>query len=566
MAPITSDVSLAPLALYEMQRASVENPYGAIFYSDEDHLDLTHARCRPWLKTDWDPDLMLGRNLLGQFSTYRREILTPLSIPTDTDPEALLYALALEATWSVAPPRIIHVAKLLAHRSTNVAARPPDLRVVAQRFLRASGSAAEVSSASLAPHFNRVIWPLPQPSPLVTVIIPTRDGAELLARSTSAVLERTDYDDLELLIVHNGTVEPVALALLATLRATPKVRVLAHPGPFNYAAMNNHAAAAASGEVLVLLNSDTDVLKPDWLREMVAQACRPDVGVVGAKLLYEEGLVQHAGVVFNDDLDIVHQLRLSASTDPGENGELAMARTVLAVTGACLAIRKDVFVEIGSLDEANFPVAFNDIDLCSRAGDHGYRVVITPFAELMHLESASLNRIHSGGKKRDRYLAERRRFHAFWTSVVTFDPFHNPNLAYGWEKTQLATPPREHRPIRFLARFNEGATLPANHLQARILQRLAISRAFSSDQLRKSQEILAIVRGSEATAIQQRDAALRALEEAQSTPAPTDPTEDAKPPHESSNEIVSDQSTIGSRPYRLAKLLRSSMSSFFKSL
>jgi GT2 family glycosyltransferase len=328
-------------------------------------------------------------------------------------------------------------------------------------------------------------------------------------------LERTDYGNLELVIVDNDTVAPDALALLAELRATPNVRVLPFPGAFNYAAMNNHAAAVASGEVLVLLNSDTDVLNPDWLREMVAQACRPDVGVVGAKLLYEDGRVQHAGVVFNGDMDIVHQLRLSAAGDPGANGELAVVRTVLAVTGACLGIRKDVFFEIGQMDEVNFPVGFNDIDLCLRAGDHGYRVVITPFAELIHLESATLGAGVSSGLKRDRYMAERSRFQAFWASVVTADPFHNRNIAYGWEKTDLAAPPRRNIATRMLAKFDGKEVTEINLRWARTLQRLAVSRASSNAELEKGRLILMIVRDSEAAALRQRDAAEQALEIAQ---------------------------------------------------
>ena len=513
LSPMTSDVSLNQLALYTMQRAAADNPNAEIFYSDEDHLDLGSSRCRPWFKTGWDPDLMLARNLIGQLGMYRRSLLARLSVPDDVDPEAQLYALALAATWSVAPLQIIHVAKLLAHRSQSGSLPSSNLAAVAQRFLGAIGSGAELATAPLAPPFNRVIWPLPSPLPRVTIIIPTRDGAELLARSTSGVLERTDYGNLELLVIDNDTVEPDALALLARLRATASVKVIQHPGAFNYAAMNNRAAELASGDVLVLLNNDIDVVKSDWLRELVSQALRPDVGVVGAKLLYEDGLVQHAGVVFNDDRDIVHQLRMSAASDPGANCELALARTVLAVTGACLAIRKKVFFEIGRMDQENFPVGFNDIDLCLRAGDHGYRVVVTPFAELIHHESASLGRGVQTGEKRARYMAERGRFQALWASVVTYDPFHNPNLAYGWEQSDLATPPRQQGSTRVLAHFDSGPITLATRRWSVALQRLAISRAFATSEMAKNQKILAIVRESEATALQQRDAAEAALTE-----------------------------------------------------
>ena len=216
------------------------------------------------------------------------------------------------------------------------------------------------------------------------IIVPTRDNAELLARCADAVLHRTDYAQIELLIVDNESATSDSLVLLAELATDNRVRVLRRPGPFNYSALNNAAARDALGEVLLLLNNDTDVLSPGWLREMVAQALRPGVGAVGAKLLYADGRIQHAGVVLGNG-GIAHQLRLASRADPGPMGELALARTVLAVTGACLAIRRATFLEVGGLDEDNLAVAFNDIDLCLRLADHGYRTVWTPFAELLHL-------------------------------------------------------------------------------------------------------------------------------------------------------------------------------------
>jgi GT2 family glycosyltransferase len=510
ISPMTVDISLSQRALYDMYCAISESPAGTIFYSDEDELDARGHRRRPWLKTGWDPDLMLARNAIGQLATYRSDVLKRLPVIEELGSEAQIYAIALRATWFVPPSSIVHVQKLLAHRSI-AQSRPSDLAKVVARFLSETGSNAKVTEAPLAPQWNRVIWPVLDPLPRVSVILPTRDGAALLARSTSAVLDRTEYGNVELLIVDNGTVEPEALSLLARLRETPNVRLLSHPGPFNYAAMNNRAAAAASGEILMLLNNDTDALSPGWLREMVSQACRPDVGIVGAKLLYQDGRVQHAGIVFNEEMDIIHQLRLSEGADPGCSGELALVRNVLAVTGAALCIRKDVYFEIGQMDEVSFPVGFNDIDLCLRAGDHGYRVLFTPFAALTHFESATLGSGFSTSEHRDRYLTERSRFHERWVSVVSTDRFHNPNLSYQWSKTELAAPPRRQIADRGLSSTMGQVQLPTAQRWSMALQRLSMTRIFSENEAVKARATIASVRASEAAAFDERSNALKQL-------------------------------------------------------
>ena len=214
-----------------------------------------------------------------------------------------------------------------------------------------------------------MIWTLPDPPPLVSVIIPTRDRASLLARSAWGVLARTDYHPLELLIVDNDSREAETAAVLADLAQDARVRVLHHPGGFNFAAINNHAVQEARGEIVVLLNNDVDVIRPDWLGEMVGQALRPDVGAVGAKLLYADGRLQHGGVVLGPGLAATHILRLAERDDPGVNGQLALARSLLCVTGACLAMRRAVFLEVGGLNAERLGIAFNDLDLCLRVGE-----------------------------------------------------------------------------------------------------------------------------------------------------------------------------------------------------
>ncbi|HEY0789479.1 MAG TPA: glycosyltransferase, partial [Chthoniobacterales bacterium] len=253
------------------------------------------------------------------------------------------------------------------------------------------------------------------------------------------------------------SVEPATLALFDRLgREESAVRILHHPGPFNYPALNNAAAKEAKGEVLLLLNNDIKVIEPDWLRELVSQTLRPEVGVAGAKLLYANGRLQHGGIVLGPEGQITHVHRLADRNQPGYFGQLALARTLSAVTAACAAMRRSVFFEVGGLDEVNLPVAFNDVDLCLRVANHGYRVVWTPFAELFHLESASRGPDGADSATRTRFLRELQYMHQTWGGLLeSADPFHNPNLRFAWEYFQVPSPPRREKPWRpfFLEAF-----------------------------------------------------------------------------------------------------------------
>ena len=254
------------------------------------------------------------------------------------------------------------------------------------------------------------------------------------------------------MIVDNGSVEPATQTLFDQLtREDSRVRILHHPGPFNYSALNNTAAREANGEILLLLNNDIDVIEPGWLRELVSQALRPDVGIVGAKLLFPNEQVQHAGMVLGPEGHVVHLHRFAGRNDPGYCGQLALPRTLLAVTGACVAIRRAVFFEVGGLDEINLPVAFNDVDLCLRLGDHGYRVVWTPFAELFHLECASRGLDSDDPAKRERADREWRHMRKTWGSLLeTADPFHNPNLLFHWDYQEIPSTPRRRKPWHYI--------------------------------------------------------------------------------------------------------------------
>jgi GT2 family glycosyltransferase len=252
-------------------------------------------------------------------------------------------------------------------------------------------------------------------------------------------LHRTDYAPIELLIIDNDSREPRTARLLARLTTDPRVRILPFPGSFNWAAMNNAAVRHARGEIIVLLNNDIDVIHPSWLQELVTLAQQPDVGIVGARLLYPDGTLQHAGITIGPGAITGHLYRGAARHDPGHGGMLRHTRSVAAVTGACMAMRRTVFETAGGLETEHLPVTGNDLDLCLRVRAHGWRVVCTPHAELYHAEAAS-----RGPDVRPAQLARARQERAYlvqrWGALAEHDPYLSPNLATVNEQLVLAAP------------------------------------------------------------------------------------------------------------------------------
>jgi O-antigen biosynthesis protein len=450
---------LAEHALYEVVIALGGNRQSDVVYTDTDCLDSEGKRTDPWFKPGWDPDLLLGQDYLSAFAVYRRDLVEGVGWLRSGFEGAKLYDLALRVTRATTPDRIIHVPAILIHcreaKETGHSKSAAELPVAeangraVRDHLNSQGDwDALVEPVPQIPAAVRVVWPLPPLEPCVSVIIPTRDLTDLLAECIDGVLHRTDYANLELLIVDNGSVEPDTLRLFDRLASEEtRVRILRYPGLFNYSALNNAAAREATGDVLLLLNNDTSVIDSGWLRELVSQVLRPDVGMVGAKLLYANQQVQHGGVVLGPHGSVAHVHRLVERNDPGYRYQLALTRTLSAVTAACVAIRAAVFFEIGGFDEVNLPVAFNDVDLCLRLGDYGYRVVWTPFAELFHLESASRGKEDVNLATSERILGEMKHLKKSWGSLLEFaDPFHNPNLLFHPNYFEMPTPPRRTKP------------------------------------------------------------------------------------------------------------------------
>jgi GT2 family glycosyltransferase len=442
-------------AIYMLAAEISEHPQAQVIYSDEDRIDDNGLRSNPYFKPDFDPDLLLGQNVFNHLTAYRLELLQRLGGLRQGFEGSQDHDLALRAAGSVKPGQIRHIPAVLYHwrqSSNSVSFSESDLASCADASRRAvrehlgkRGVRANIVPASLARNYNRVIWPVPEPAPLVSVIVPTRDQSELLATCVDGLLNRTDYPAIEVLIVDNNSSSPKALAYFAKIQADARVRVIAAPGPFNYADLNNRAAAQARGEILLLLNNDIKVIDRDWLREMVSHAARHDVGAVGARLIYADGRLQHGGIVLGVGGVAGHYRVGERRNSAGPFGWLALTRTTSAVTGACLAVRREVYEEVGGLDAQNLAVGFGDVDLCLRIRECGYRNVWTPEAELYHLESASRG-LDLKGEKAERFSRETEVMLARWNGALQSDPCWNPNLSLDNAYGVPAWPPRRERP------------------------------------------------------------------------------------------------------------------------
>jgi O-antigen biosynthesis protein len=364
------------------------------------------------------------------------------------------YDLALRIIERIEPRRIRHIPHILYHwraaagsAAKSATGKPYALeaaRKAVADHLRRRRIPANVSIAAGTP-FLQICYEL-DCEPPVSIIIPTKDRQDLLSRCVSGILERTRYRNLELLIVDNRSEESATHAYLDEIAADPRIRVLHYDEPFNFSVINNWAAKQARGEVLLFLNNDTEVIGPDWLRHLIANACRAEVGAVGAKLLYPSGRVQHAGVILGLGGVAGHFHLGCQRHDPGYFSRAVLQQNLSAVTAACLAMRQEVFEEVGGFN-GDLRVAFNDVDLCLRLRQRGYLIVWTPLAELYHHESASRGSDLVSARHHE-FVREIEYMRSKWGWVLDRDPYFNPNLSLRDVAISLALPPSADKPWR----------------------------------------------------------------------------------------------------------------------
>lgn len=438
---------LLPLhALYHVAREMKSHPSARLFYSDEDKIDDVGKRSAHYFKPDFNLDLMLSHNLLCHFSVYQRTLVEQVGGLREGLEGAQDYDLALRSLAALEPDEIRHIPNVLYHwragpgsTATGPEEKPYALNASVRAvtdYLRSQDSLAEVFPSPLIEGMLRVQHPIPDPAPLVSLIIPTRNGLRLLRQCIDSVRAKTDYPNYEILVVDNQSDEAETINYLKGLHSTGSARVAPYDQPFNFSAINNFAVNQATGDYLCFLNNDIEVIDRGWLAEMVSQAARPEIGAVGARLLYPDGRLQHGGVITGLGGVAGHAMKYLPVDAKGYNGRAVIAQNYSAVTAACMVVRREVFEQVGGFDVEHLGVAFNDVDLCLRIRELGYRNLWTPYAELYHHESASRGPENTA-EKQQRFAGEIAYMKSRWGEGLMRDPAYNPNLTLDREDFSL---------------------------------------------------------------------------------------------------------------------------------
>jgi GT2 family glycosyltransferase len=425
------DDELPQDALFHVVDALNRRPETDVFYSDEDHIDDEGLRSDPFFKPDWSPDLILGENYVCHFLVVRHSLCAELGgLRSETD---LSQDMDLVLRASLKTQRICHIPKVLYHWRTEVytgdrasdshAQRALETsRRVVEDYLKAKGSAATVVRGAVSTRW-RVRYPIPKQQS-VRILVPCGGKLPLLKRCLAGLAEKTDFRAFEVSVIDNSPGSEIADYVAGwSLSGRPATYVDFRNQPFNFSAFNNYAARNVREPLLLFLNDDISMIHGEWLTAMVELASRPEVGAVGAKLLYPDNTIQHAGVVLGIFGLAGHAFKGAFAEDRIYFDFPDLIRNVSAVTGACMMVPTDKFLACGGFDEEAFPVAYNDIDLCLRLGQRGYRILYTPHALLCHHEAASKR-----ARDRDPRSSEAALFHERWKDVIERDPFYSPNL------------------------------------------------------------------------------------------------------------------------------------------
>ncbi len=440
--PLPGGAILPPGALcrYAQALQGEQSARVAILYGDHDAITLRNHRFQPWFKPRWNPEMFLAQDYISPACMIRTTAArAALPIPaalTDAASYALLLAVARPEQLA-GEAGIIHISHILAHLPEPAHPDNHPARAAAVAHHLAPVAATMVTPGPFGS--VRVDWPLPVPPPLVSIIIPTRDQVRLLRTCVLGVLEQTSYPNFEIVIVDNGSRAPETLAFLKRIATNPKVRVLDYNQPFNFSAINNFAVREARGSYLCLLNNDIEIIDEHWLTALMRQATRAEVGAAGAKLLYEDRTIQHAGVVIGLGDAAGHAHRYQRDDQPGYFARAHVAHVASAVTAACCVVAKAKYAAVGGLDEARFAVAFNDVDFCLKLEQAGWHNIYVPQAVAIHHESKSRGRDFLPANI-ERYKSELAALQDRWATPGYNDPLHHPHLDAASETYRMDIP------------------------------------------------------------------------------------------------------------------------------
>jgi GT2 family glycosyltransferase len=448
---LDNDDELAPNALFENVKILNQNKNLKFIYSDEDKITTRGKRYDPYFKSGWNPDLLLSQMYTSHFSIYKKELVKSVGGFRKGFEGSQDYDLVLRVTEKLKPEEISHIPKILYHwrslkgstsRGQNIKDYATESSKKALReYLERNKIKAEVLNGQFSGTYRikREI----QDQPLVSIIIPFKDQAKVLSRALNGILGKTSYQNYEILLIDNGSEQLSTKKFLSKLRSK-KIRVIKYNKVFNFSAINNFAVKKAKGEYILFLNNDTEVKTKEWLSAMVEQIQRPEIGVVGAQLLYPNNKAQHCGVILGTGV-AGHAFKFSEKDAPGYFSQKEVIRNYSAVTAACMMTKRDIFEKLGGFNEKDLAIAYNDIDYCLRVRRGGYLIVYTPYAKLYHFESLTRgdetqNIIKiKNPEKYQRVVAELEYMKEKWPDWIKDDPYYNCNLTRMREDFSLKT-------------------------------------------------------------------------------------------------------------------------------
>ncbi len=439
------DDVLVSNALLEVARTMNANPAAKFIYTDEDKIDDKDKRYDPHFKSDWNPDMFLSQNYISHLSVIDKSLIEEVGSFREGYEGAQDFDLFLRMIDRLKPEQIVHIDKILYHwraikGSTALDSKEKSytseagLKALQDYFyIKDEGTTVEMGAL---PNTYKALYPI-RSEPQVSLIIPTRDGYEVLSLCIDSIIRKTEYKNYEIIIIDNQTTCLRTLEYFDMLTSRyGNIRVIEYDKAFNYAAINNFGVSHARGEVIGLINNDVEVISDHWLMEMVSHTLRPEIGAVGAKLYYDNDTIQHAGVILGIGGVAGHSHKYFKRTSNGYFSRLKIIQTIAAVTAACLLIKKSIYEDVGGMDEEHLKVAFNDVDLCLKLHSLGYRNLWTPHVELYHHESVSRG-AEDTDEKKVRFSKEVEYMKKRWNPLLQNDPYYNRNLTLKHENFKI---------------------------------------------------------------------------------------------------------------------------------
>ncbi len=424
---------LAPSAVASFLGHFAQNRSPKAIYCDHDQIDGRGGRHSPRFKPDWNRDYILSYDYVGPAVVFSSAAFNSVGGWRDKFPGRETFDLLLRISMDAEEGEIAHLAEPLWHSRGSRKGGPID--AIVNDFLAQTKSPLRAEPGRIE-GTARLVWPMPETPPHVSIIIPTRDRIDLLRTAIDSIIARTDYPSFDIIVIDNGSVEIESKTYFKEIIRTAQVSVLRDDGPFNFSRLNNLAAKVATGSILALVNNDVEVKDGRWLKEMVPIALDPTVGAVGAKLLYGSGHIQHAGIIGGVGTVAAHGHKYEPESSLGYMNRLIVQQTVIAVTAACLIVEAHKFAAVGGFEEEHLKVAFNDVDLCLKLNDRGWRNIFTPWAELYHHESLSRG-LDLSGQRAARFQKEAEFTVEKWQGAVLADRFYSPNLTHSFEDFSL---------------------------------------------------------------------------------------------------------------------------------